>query len=128
METVVARVWMESARGVVLDRLWQSLVRTLRRRAPRADAAADVASEVVHRAIRRLFSTSFSNPVAWDELWAWSLRVAGNLIADEVRRRRRERRDPGASVDELVAKDPRGHATHGHAVRGPVRAMRLMHA
>lgn len=59
METVVARVWMESARGVVLDRLWQSLVRTLRRRVPRADAAADVASEVVHRAIRRSFFDLF---------------------------------------------------------------------
>jgi DNA-directed RNA polymerase specialized sigma24 family protein len=58
--------------------------------------AEDVASETCLRAWKK-----FRDRVPWADLWAWSVRVARNLLVNHWRAEKRERIETGRSTELL---------------------------
>lgn len=78
------------------SRLWHSLVGWLKRMAGHRQVAEDVASETCLRAWKK-----FRDRVPWADLWAWSVRVARNLLVNHWRAEKRERIETGRSTELL---------------------------
>ena len=70
----------------VLKKLWENLVRVMRRWVKTYQDAEDLAAQAVARVWSHLGAR-----VPWREMWAWAVRVARRLLSNHRRDRGRER-------------------------------------
>lgn len=84
----------------VLKRLWESLVRVMRRWVKTYQDAEDLAAQAVARVWSHLGAT-----VPWREMWAWAVRVARRLLSNLRRDRGRERLEV-CDLDSLASTAP----------------------